>query len=275
MEWFQTFDRDYLAYFEAHYPLAHRLEKAIKYALQSPGKRLRPRFVNEVSRLIDLDPKSAELFAFAVESVHLFSLIHDDLPCLDNDDFRRGLPTVHKAFDEPTALLAGDALFNFAFETFSEICSVTTSENFSKALLFFTRKIGSEGMIGGQARELELKNGPSELATLIQIQEQKTGALFQAALLTPLLLKGIPEQDPLFQEIKKYAEAFGFAFQIADDLEDEAQDQIHSEKNILTQLGRESAIELARTQLLNCEVHPKFSATQLLLEKLPQNFTLV
>ena len=275
MDWFQTFDRDYLSHFEAHYPLTRRLEKALKYALQSPGKRLRPRFVNEVSQLVGLDSRSAELLAYAVESVHLFSLIHDDLPCLDNDDFRRGLPTVHKAFDEATAVLAGDALFNFAFETFSQIADLTNSQNFGRALLFFTRKIGSEGMIGGQSRELELKEEQVDLATLIQIQEQKTGALFQAALLTPLLLRGIPEGEALFKEVKKYAEAFGFAFQIADDLEDEAQDRMHAKKNILSILGREAAIELARSQLLKSELHSKFSATELLLKKLPQDFSLI
>ena len=275
MEWFHTFNNDFLAHFEAHYPLSHRLEEALRYAITSPGKRLRPLFVKEASELVGLDSKAAELLAFAIESVHLFSLIHDDLPCLDNDDLRRGLPTVHKAFDEATALLAGDALFNFAFETFAGLAPYADSSNFGRALLFFTRKIGAEGMIGGQSRELELNSSEVTLESLVQIQEQKTGALFQAALLTPFLLKGVPENDALFQEVKRYAEAFGFGFQIADDLEDEAQDQINLKKNILSVLGRESAIELARSQLLSCSIHPRFLATQALLEKLSRDFKLV
>lgn len=275
MDWFHTFDRDYLAYFEAHYPMPYRLEEAIKHALKGPGKRLRPRFVKESSQLTGLDPRAAELLAYAIESVHLFSLIHDDLPCLDNDDFRRGIATVHKAFDEPTALLAGDALLNFAYETFAELTGFAESGDFARALLFFTRMIGSEGMIGGQAREVELGQEDLSLECLIKIQEQKTGALFQAALLTPFLLKGVPETEPLFQAVKQYSAAFGFAYQIADDLEDEVQDQRNSKKNIVSFLGREAAIELARKQILESPVQAKFHASEYLLGKLKTDFQLL
>jgi len=247
-----------------------RLKEALIYAARSPGKRLRPLFARESGALSGLDPEASTLSGIALECVHLFSLIHDDLPALDNDDLRRGQPTLHKKFDEGTALLAGDELLNFAYSVFAETARFAAPPAFLLALRFFSRSIGGDGMIGGQMLELELLHEAREpdLDGLLRIQDLKTGALFRASILTPLLLSGGHPESKDFESFQDYANAFGFAFQIADDLDDEAQDRAQSRKNILTLLGRDSAIRLAVERLESSPVGPKFSATAPLIARL-------
>jgi farnesyl diphosphate synthase len=271
MVWNEVFQRDFEGFFRSRTHGENRLTEAILYALKSPGKRLRPKFAEEAGGLAGLDPQATRYFSYAIELVHLFSLIHDDLPCMDDDDFRRGQATVHKKFDEATALLAGDALLNFAFEAFSECAAFVEKDAFVSALKFFTNAIGTEGMIGGQSKELELGNSVDEkslLVNLLAIQDLKTGALFRAALSIPFLLAGVPTSDSLHQEVHAYASDFGFAFQIADDLEDEAQDQVEQTKNILSILGRDAAKKMALERLSRTSVAEKFTATALLIKKL-------
>ena len=268
MNWLEAFQRDFEGFFSSRAGTQSRLNDAILYALRSPGKRLRPKFASEAGDLAKLDSRATRAFSYAIELVHLFSLIHDDLPCLDDDDLRRGEPTVHKKFDEATALLAGDALLNLSFEAFLGAAPFVEKDAFTNALRFFNQAIGTHGMIGGQSKELEAGGGELTKDALLEIQDLKTGALFRAALLTPFLLKGISESDPLFKEVHTYASDFGFAFQIADDLEDEAQDQKEKVKNILSILGRDSAKKLAHGLLTQTSISTKFSATELLLAKL-------
>jgi geranylgeranyl pyrophosphate synthase len=262
----EKFNERFLSHFRAQFPSSTILIQAIEYSMQAPGKRLRPRFVEESARQVSLDSRATELCAFALEMVHLFSLVHDDLPCLDNDDFRRGILTTHKKFSEAQALLAGDALLSMALETFAQAGEFVATENFLAAFQFFSKCIGAEGMIGGQSLELELTS-PS-LDELLKIQALKTTELFKAALLCPLLLSGAKKNEPLFLENLKYAEAFGFAFQIADDLEDAEQDALQQNKNILSQMGRQNAIDLALRQLNSLPISLQFSATELLVKKL-------
>lgn len=242
------------------------LNEAMKYSLLNGGKRIRPRFALEAAQLVSLAPESARFFAFAIEIAHAYSLVHDDLPCMDNDDFRRGHPTTHRKFGEAQALLAGDALHDFANGAFLECLAGTSTENFTRAYRFFLQSIGPNGMLLGQFDELSVDQ--SQLSELLRIQSLKTGRLFQAAILCPLLLAGKTNADPLYRDCEQYAEAFGFAFQIADDLEDEAQDQKQGSKNILAHMGRATAIDLAVKKLGSCKVAEKFSASGLLLSKL-------
>jgi len=242
------------------------LNEAMKYSLLGGGKRIRPTLAQEAAKLASLSNGPSESCAFAIEIAHAFSLVHDDLPCMDNDDFRRGLPTSHRKFGEAQALLAGDALLNFANETFLECLAGVSPEAFFRSFRFFVGAIGSEGMILGQSEELHFDD--SNLENLIRIQKLKTGKLFQASLLCPILLSGKLPSDPLYVSCEKYADAFGFAFQIADDLEDAAQDQIQNAKNILSHLGRSSAVKLAREKLFSCEISDQFSVTSVLLSKL-------
>ena len=270
MAWPNEFNEDLSQFLAQKKSASPALTDAIAYATRSPGKRLRPLFAQESGALFGLNPTATSLFSIAIELVHLFSLIHDDLPALDNDDFRRGLPTLHKEFNEGIALLAGDELLNFAHETFLMISEHVSPSAFLEAFRYFTDAIGSNGMIGGQTLEMELtqNNDPLLLETLLKIQSLKTGALFRASIVIPALLSGIQKEDSKIRELTEFAEAFGFAFQIADDLEDEAQDEKTSRKNILSHLGRESAIQLALNRLSSASVSRNFSATQRLTELL-------
>lgn len=269
-DWPSQFNSGFFAHFDSFQSNSKRLHEAIAYAIEQPGKRLRPLFVEEASRLVLLPEKASKLLGYALEMIHLFSLVHDDLPCLDDDDFRRGQPTVHKKFDEPTALLAGDALMALAHETFAEILPEVNPENFKRASLYFSKAIGMEGMIGGQALEFELSNqsSPLSLEDLIRIQDLKTGALFKASMLIPLILMGKAETDPLFIEVQKFARAFGFAFQVADDLDDHVQDEAFAHKNILSFMSKHEAIQRAVSELNQATVADSFSAKAFLVGQL-------
>jgi farnesyl diphosphate synthase len=242
----------------------------LRSSFQGPGKRLRPRFVHESGALFGLPSEAILHCAIAVESVHLFSLIHDDLPSLDNDDFRRGIPTLHRQFDEATALLAGDELLNHAYAELALASAQCPQANPARVFRFFSLCTGRAGMIGGQMLEVELlrKGKEPDLATLSEIQHLKTGALFRAAILLPALLAGEAGDSARFRDLEAYANDFGFAFQIADDLEDEAQDLAQSRKNILCHLGRDSAIRLALANLARHEVAASFSANRILSDLL-------
>jgi geranylgeranyl diphosphate synthase type II len=245
-----------------------RLLAALNDALESPGKRLRPRLVHESAALVGLPEEATRIVARSVELVHLFSLVHDDLPALDNDDFRRGLPTLHKKFGEGLALLAGDELLQMAHESFSELIPLCEPRAFGIALTEFHSAIGRDGMIGGQCLELETPPEAMSLPLLIEIQKRKTGALFRASVLLPALLAGKTHPDPLLDDLEAFAEAFGFAFQIADDLEDEEQDRGKPVKNILGFLGRKAAIELAESNLRSSPLMSRFTPAGELLEKI-------
>ena len=133
-----SFDEKLIQHFRTLSLSDSLLAKACEYSLASPGKRLRPRFAQEASRLVGLNSEAAEKIAFAIELIHIFSLVHDDLPCLDNDDFRRGIPTTHKKFNEAQAMLAGDALFSAAMETFVQCGDRIEKINFLNEFLFLT-----------------------------------------------------------------------------------------------------------------------------------------
>jgi geranylgeranyl pyrophosphate synthase len=271
MQWLSTFNAHLLNAVQEAPIASPLLRSALLYAVESPGKRLRPRFVHESGNRAGLAPGAILTLATAIECVHLFSLIHDDLPALDNDDWRRGLPTVHKKFDEGTALLAGDELLNFSYRLIAGLAPFAPNPGaFGIMLDCFSRSIGGEGMIGGQMLELELVQGTraADLDTLIRIQELKTGALFRASILTPALLAGEPPESKKIEELDRYAAAFGFAFQIADDLEDEEQDRNQAKKNILSLLGKEQAVRLAAEGLRMSPGSDAFSATGFLLSRL-------
>ena len=188
----------------------NRLREAMRYAVLSQGKRLRPFFVLESCRLHDVDTKLALDVACALECVHCYSLVHDDLPAMDNDDLRRGQPTTHKQFDEATAILAGDGLLTFAFEILARANAPIA------IVLQLAKASGPNGMVGGQMLDIEAetKNFAS-LNEISNMQRKKTGALFEFACVVGAMLAGA-DQKPL----QKYAEQVGLAFQIADDVLD-------------------------------------------------------
>jgi geranylgeranyl diphosphate synthase type II len=202
-----------------------RLQEAIRYALLAPGKRLRPALVLWAAEACGGTWELAKAGAIAVEMIHAYSLVHDDLPAMDDDDLRRGRPTCHRAFDEATAILCGDALQPLAFETLVRLLPADLA---GEACGVLASAAGPEALVGGQAEDLAAEKSLTSvndssvrhdsLERLEQIHRCKTGALFLASLrLGGLAARGSPEQ---FDALNQYGEAFGLAFQIADDLLD-------------------------------------------------------
>ena len=191
--------------------------RAMEYSLLAGGKRLRPFILNEFYRAAGGEDDSALNFAAALEMIHTYSLIHDDLPCMDNDDFRRGRPSCHKAFSEETALLSGDCLLTLAFETAAETKNIP-AERVTKAISVLAKCAGGEGMIGGQVIDLESEDKKPELTVVTEMYTKKTGALIAAAAVIGTVLAG--GDETLLNSAKKYALDLGMAFQIQDDILD-------------------------------------------------------
>ena len=190
-----------------------------RYSLFAGGKRIRPLLTLEFCRLFGGEDEAAMPFACAVEMIHTYSLIHDDLPCMDNDDLRRGKPTNHKVFGESTALLAGDALLTGAFEAAASN-SAAGAEISAKAVAYLASCAGRYGMVGGQIMDLEGEKKKLTLDELIKLHSLKTGALISAAAVLGALAAGVDLQDPCMEDVVTYAEKIGLAFQIVDDILD-------------------------------------------------------
>ena len=193
-----------------------RLLSAMRYAALGAGKRLRPFLVVESARLFNVPPASALRVGAALECVHCYSLVHDDLPAMDDDDLRRGKPTVHRKFDEATAILAGDSLLTLAFEILAH-GDTHADAGVRSALVFeLARASGKDGMAGGQMLDIEAEAETSApLEHIIRIQAHKTGALFRFACEAGAIMAGA-DRAPL----RRYADDIGLAFQITDDLLD-------------------------------------------------------
>ncbi|WP_254601918.1 polyprenyl synthetase family protein [Sphingomonas bacterium] len=195
-----------------------RLYEAMRHAAIGGGKRLRPLLVRAAANLYHVDPAASLRVGVAVECVHVYSLIHDDLPCMDDDDLRRGRPTVHKAFDEATAVLAGDSLHALAFEILGE--PDWQADPFVRAELIaeLARASGPAGMAGGQMMDIAAENQTFDLATTTRLQQLKTGALIAFCLEAGGILGKLPPDGR--RPLRGYARDIGLAFQIADDLLD-------------------------------------------------------
>jgi geranylgeranyl diphosphate synthase type II len=206
-----------------------KISESIRYSLLLPGKRIRPRLLLATAQLLGLPPQASWPAAIALEMIHAFSLIHDDLPCLDNDDFRRGKPSNHRVYGEATALLAGDGLILAALETFTLSATHLPAPAFVAGLRSFIRASGPLGLTGGQALELDFQSKAREESprsrewtqnALMRIHHLKTGALFRAALEVPLEFSGISSSTPQFECISKLGGVIGKAFQVVDDWHD-------------------------------------------------------
>ena len=194
------------------------LYEAMRHAAIGGGKRLRPMLVMAAAALFNVDRDSALRTALAIECVHVYSLIHDDMPCMDDDDVRRGKPTVHKAFNEAVAVLAGDSLHALAFELVAD--PITHPDPFVRAELAFElgRAAGPSGMAGGQMMDLIAEETSFDLATTTRLQQLKTGALIAACLEAGAILGRVVVAGR--RPLRAYARDIGLAFQIADDLLD-------------------------------------------------------
>lgn len=197
---------------------------AERYSLFAGGKRIRPTLTLEFCRLFGGEEAAALPFACAVEMVHTYSLIHDDLPCMDNDDLRRGKPTNHKVFGEGVAVLAGDALLTGAFEA-AATNTAAGAETSAMAVAYLAGCAGRYGMIGGQIMDIEGEKRKLSQDEVFRLQSLKTGALISAASVMGALAAGVRTDDPAMERVVRYAENIGLVFQIVDDLLDRRGDE--------------------------------------------------
>ena len=195
-----------------------RLYEAMRHAAIGGGKRLRPLLVQAAGDLFNISRESALRVGLAVECIHVYSLVHDDLPAMDNDDMRRGKPTIHKAFDEATAILAGDCLHDLAFEILAD--EETHPDPFVRVELVKALALssGPSGMAGGQMMDLVAESESFDLATVTRLQQLKTGALIGFCVDAAAIMARIPPEGRV--SLHGYARDIGLAFQIADDLLD-------------------------------------------------------
>ena len=194
-----------------------RVQEAMRYAIQAGGKRLRPVLVLQAARLFGVPDARALRVGAAIEALHTYSLVHDDLPSMDDDDLRRGRPTTHIAFDEMTAVLAGDALLTIAFEFLAGQQTHATAEVRSALVLRLAEASGHVGMIGGQIIDM-LADESFGIADVIELQRKKTGQLFEFSCEAGPILGEASAEDRA--RLKAYAEEMGVVFQITDDLLD-------------------------------------------------------
>jgi farnesyl diphosphate synthase len=193
-----------------------RLVAAMRHGTLSGGKRLRPLLVRQAAAVFGVKPERTLGAGLAIELVHCYSLIHDDLPAMDNDDLRRGKPTVHKAFDEATAILAGDALLTESFRVLTRSRYVIGAD--VDALLVAELAEGAASMVGGQMRDIEAEGNPISVEEIAAMQAMKTGALIRAAVRMGAILG--EADDEQMDALTAYAESAGEAYQLADDLLD-------------------------------------------------------
>lgn len=214
-EYIESYLRDFYARF--HQEPQKSLFEAMEYSLLAGGKRLRPILVFDFCRMCGRDWKEAAPFAAAMEMIHTYSLIHDDLPCMDNDDFRRGLPTNHKVYGEGLAVLAGDGLLTDAFLSASQE-KLSKPEAMATAIGLLAECAGSLGMVGGQVLDIMSQERALTEQEVLDIQSRKTGGLISAACGLGVLAGGGSEAR--FKSACRFAAALGLAFQIRDDMLD-------------------------------------------------------
>jgi len=216
------------------------LHQAMRYSLFCGGKRLRPLLVIAGAEVGGMDAEAVLPLACAVECIHTFSLIHDDLPAIDNDDLRRGQPTNHKVYGEPVAILAGDALLAVAFELIAKCRDSAPAGAVLDVVTMVAQASGTLGMVGGQVTDIECeRRSDLDLATVESIHRRKTGALLSASLLAGATLAGVSGTD--FEALAEYGKQMGLAFQITDDILDLQGDAARIGKPIGSDLKNDKA----------------------------------
>ena len=228
------------------------LSKAMKYSSVDGGKRIRAFLVSQSSKIVNLSEENTMIISSAIESIHSYSLIHDDLPSMDNDDFRRGKKSNHKKFGEATAILAGDALHDFAFQLISENLKNINPKQNLKLINYLTKSTGHEGLAGGQSLDLLYENKNLSKNKILEMYNKKTGKLFEFSFAAPFIIKN--EKISKINFGKNYGSVFGTIFQITDDILDEinsfkeigktpGKDKKQGKRTLLSILGRKKATE--------------------------------
>ena len=237
-----------------------RLHEAMRYTVLAGGKRIRPLLAYAAGEALGLDAALLDRPACAVEMIHAYSLIHDDLPAMDDDDLRRGRPTCHRAFDEATAILAGDALQTLAFQALAEAPGLS-AESRVGMVAALARASGARGMVGGQAMDLEAEGSPLDLVQLENIHIHKTGALIRVSVQMGVLAHGGLDADKA-ERLDHYAKCLGLAFQIQDDVLDVEGDTAQIGKTA----GRDQELNKATYPALVGLAEAKAMANQLITE---------
>ena len=207
-----------------------RLFSAMRHAAIGGGKKLRPLLAVAASRLFGIDEERAVRVGAAIEAIHVYSLIHDDLPAMDNDDMRRGKPTIHKAYDEATAILAGDCFHDLAFEILSDPMTCPEPSARAELVLGLAAASGLSGMGGGQMLDLAAEGERLDLSAITRLQQLKTGALIEFSVESACILARLPTESRT--PYRGYARNIGLAFQIADDLIDHSGDEATAGKRV-------------------------------------------
>ena len=232
-----------------------RLFEAMRHAAIGGGKRVRPLLLTAVSDMHHVDRTAAVRVATAVEAIHVYSLIHDDLPCMDDDDLRRGKPTVHRAYSEEIAVLAGDSLHALAFEILADPQTHGDAYVRSELIAALAQASGPDGMAGGQMMDLEAEHSRFDLRTVTRLQQLKTGALIAAAVEMGAILARIAPDGRT--ALRGYARDIGLAFQIADDLLDVEGDEALAGKQLHkdADAGKETFLSLMGTEKARQQAH--------------------
>ena len=240
---YRVFVEDYLRdFYEQLHDLPQRkLFEAMEYSLLAGGKRLRPVFAFEFCKMSGGQWQNAAPFGAAVEMIHTYSLIHDDLPCMDNDDFRRGRPTNHKVYGEAMAVLAGDALLTDAFMVAS-LAKLPRPEDMAFAIDVLAHTAGSMGMVGGQVLDMNSQERECTEEEILNIQSRKTGALINASCVLGVIAGGGTETQ--IEAAAKFASGLGLAFQIRDDMLDVIGTQEEMGKGVGTDENKNTFVKL-------------------------------
>ena len=207
-----------------------RLFEAMRHAGLGGGKRIRPLLTVATGRLFRIDEERSVRAGAAIEAIHVYSLIHDDLPCMDDDDLRRGKPTVHRAYDESTAVLAGDCFHDLAFEIIADPATHEDPFVRSELVIELARASGPQGMAGGQMLDLVAEGQELDIGSITRLQQLKTGALIEFAVEAACIMARLPADART--PYRGYARDIGLAFQIADDLLDHAGDEAAAGKRL-------------------------------------------
>lgn len=198
--------------------LQKTIQEAMNYSVKAGGKRLRPILMKETFKMFGGSSSIIEPFMAAMEMIHTYSLVHDDLPAMDNDEYRRGKKTTHAVYGEAMGILAGDGLLNYAFETASKAFDIELKPSTAKAMQILAKKAGIYGMIGGQVVDVESENKEVDLDTIIYIHNLKTAALIESSMMIGAVLAGASDEE--VNVVEKIANRVGVAFQIQDDILD-------------------------------------------------------
>ena len=255
------------------------LSKAIHYGSNNGGKRIRPFLVNLASKIAKINKYDAFILSASIECIHSYSLIHDDLPCMDDDDYRRGKLSTHKKFDEATAILAGDALHDLAFELISGDLKDTNNNSKIKLINYLSMCIGHKGLALGQVLDLEFENKKISKNNIIDMYSRKTGKLFEFCFSAPFILKDKNRHDIEFA--KEYGMLFGLIFQIIDDLIDEigtfkkigktpGKDFKQGKSTLLRLIGEKKVIYLCKNKIeeIKSKYEERFQQNPLLINLL-------